>query len=99
MLTDSDHSFIETQFLTTCDVQCDSFFMEWLWGGMQYQLEHHLFPTIPKYNYARVRPIVKQWAKDNGIDYKCENVWTIWNRNYQTLKHFARETMNNKNAF
>jgi fatty acid desaturase len=89
MLIDSYYSFVETQFLTTCDVQCENFFMEWLWGGMQYQLEHHLFPTMPKYNYACVRPIVKQWAKENGINYRCESVWSIWYRNYQTLKHFA----------
>ena len=89
MLMDSDHSFVETQFLTTCDARCESFFMEWLWGGMQYQLEHHLFPTMPKYYYVRVRPILEQWAKDNGIDYRCESVWTIWHRNYQTLKHFS----------
>ena len=91
MLIDSSHSFVETQFRTTCDVQCDSFFMEWLWGGMQYQLEHHLFPTMPKYNYARVRPMIQRWAKENGMDYRCEPVWTIWYRNYQTLKYFASE--------
>ena len=89
MLMDSDHSFVETQFLTTCDARCDNFLMEWLWGGMQYQLEHHLFPTMPKYHYVRVRPILEQWAKDNGIDYRCESVWQIWHRNYQTLRHFS----------
>jgi fatty acid desaturase len=99
MLTDSDHSFVETQFLTTCDVRCDNFFMEWLWGGMQYQLEHHLFPTMPKYNYVHVRPIVKQWAKDNRIEYKCESAWSIWYKNYQTLKHFSSKTINSKNTF
>ncbi|CAF0964242.1 unnamed protein product [Rotaria magnacalcarata] len=89
MLNDSSRSFVETQFLTTCDARCNNFFMEWLWGGMQYQLEHHLFPTMPKYNYARVRPIVQQWANDNGIKYKIESVWSIWQRNFQTLKHFS----------
>ncbi|CAF0882545.1 unnamed protein product [Adineta steineri] len=93
MLSDSDHSFVETQFLTTCDARCDNFFMEWLWGGMQYQLEHHLFPTMPKYKYARLRPIVKQWANDNGIDYKIESVWSIWYRNYQTLRYFSHTTV------
>jgi len=58
---------------------------------MQYQLEHHLFPTMPKYNYARVRPIVQQWAKDNQINYRCESVWSIWRRNYQTLKLYAKK--------
>ncbi|UJR26706.1 hypothetical protein I4U23_008022 [Adineta vaga] len=99
MLSDSDHSFVETQFLTTCDARCDNFFMEWLWGGMQYQLEHHLFPTMPKYNYARLRPIVRQWAKENGIEYRCESVWSIWYRNYQTLKYFSNTNNDSKNVF
>ncbi|UJR22390.1 hypothetical protein I4U23_025451 [Adineta vaga] len=94
MLYDSNYSFVETQFLTTCDARCENFFMEWLWGGMQYQLEHHLFPTMPKYNYVRIRPIIQQWAKENGIKYRCESVWSIWYRNYLTLKHFA--TSNSK---
>ena len=98
MLFDSDRSFVETQFLTTCDARCDHFLMEWLWGGMQYQVEHHLFPTMPKYNYARVRPIIAQWAKDNGVDYRCESVWSIWGRNYQTMKHFASPTSNTREA-
>jgi fatty acid desaturase len=98
MLFDSNHSFVEAQFLTTCDARCDNFFMEWLWGGMQYQLEHHLFPIMPKYNYARVRPILQQWAKNNGIDYRCESVWAIWRRNYLTLKHFASQTPSNNDA-
>ncbi|CAF2778583.1 unnamed protein product [Rotaria sp. Silwood2] len=92
MLIDSHYPFVETQFLTTCDAYCNNIFMEWLWGGMQYQLEHHLFPTMPKYNYARLRPILQRWTKENGIRYRCESVWSIWHRNYLTLKHFAGRT-------
>jgi fatty acid desaturase len=98
MLVDSNYPFVETQFLTTCDASCDNFFMEWLWGGMQYQLEHHLFPTMPKYKYAQVRPIIQKWAKDNGIDYRCQSVWTIWRRNYLTMKHFASPVGNSRDA-
>ena len=98
LLIDSRHPFVETQFLTTCDARCDNFFMEWLWGGMQYQLEHHLFPTMPKYNYAQIRPILQQWAQNNGIEYRCESVWLIWYRNYLTLKHFSSQTINNNAA-
>lgn len=35
------------QFRSTRDAVCSNPFSEWLWGGMQYQLEHHLFPTMP----------------------------------------------------
>jgi fatty acid desaturase len=98
MLIDSNHPFVETQFLTTCDVHCENFFMEWLWGGMQYQLEHHLFPTMPKYKYVHIRPILQQWAKENDVEYRCESVWSIWYRNYLTMKHFAGQMINNRDA-
>ena len=98
MLDDSNTPFVETQFLTTCDARCDNFFMEWLWGGMQYQLEHHLFPTMPKYKYAQVRPIIRKWANDNGIEYRCQSVWTIWRRNYMTMKYFASPIRNSRDA-
>jgi len=57
------YSFVEGQFVTTRDARTSDFFTEWLWGGMQYQLEHHLFPTMPKYRYAQVAPRVKEFAK------------------------------------
>jgi fatty acid desaturase len=72
--------------------------MEWLWGGMQYQLEHHLFPTMPKYKYAQVRPIIQKWANDNGIEYRCQSVWKIWHRNYMTMKYFASPIGNSRDA-
>ncbi|CAF1190814.1 unnamed protein product [Rotaria sordida] len=94
ILIDSHYSFVEKQFLTTRNVYCNNFFMEWLWGGMQYQLEHHLFPIMPKYNYARIRPILQKWTKENGIHYRCENVWSIWYRNYLRLKYFTNQIKN-----
>ena len=33
------------------------------------QIEHHLFPTMPRYNLMKVRPLVQQFCKDNGYDY------------------------------
>ena len=39
-------------------------------GHMQYQLEHHLFPSMPRYNLPKVVPQVKAFAKANGLEYK-----------------------------
>ena len=41
--------------------------LRWLWGGMQYQLEHHLFPTMPRYNYPRLVPVIKAFCNENDI--------------------------------
>jgi fatty acid desaturase len=86
-----EYSFVECQFATTRDVQTDNPFVSWLWGGMQYQLEHHLWPTMPKYYYSRLVPRVKEFAAANGLEYKCDTVGQIMKRNYATLKHFAQE--------
>ena len=94
-VSDQHYSFVEAQFNSTRDAICDTFLMEWLWGGMQYQLEHHLFPTMPKYHYSRIRPILQNWAKQNNIEYRAESVWAIWYRNYQTLKAFAQDVHHN----
>ena len=85
----SAYNFVSCQFATTRDARCGNFVMEWLWGGMQYQLEHHLFPTMPKYRYQTLCGIVEEWAKGRGLDYKAESVWQIWRRNYETLRIFA----------
>lgn len=31
-------------------------FIDWLWGGLNYQVEHHLFPTMPRHNLSKVSP-------------------------------------------
>jgi len=34
------------------------------------QIEHHLFPTMPRNNLYHVRPMVKEFCKKNGIVYE-----------------------------
>jgi fatty acid desaturase len=36
---------------------------EWLWGGMRYQLEHHLFPSMPRAKYPLLREGMMGFAK------------------------------------
>uniref|UniRef100_A0A914MK60 Fatty acid desaturase domain-containing protein n=1 Tax=Meloidogyne incognita TaxID=6306 RepID=A0A914MK60_MELIC len=28
--------------------------LDWLWGGLNYQIEHHLFPTMPRHNLKKM---------------------------------------------
>ncbi len=56
MLFEREPSYVINQFECTRDIVCPDFLTEYLFGGMQYQLEHHLFPTMPRYKYSRVSP-------------------------------------------
>jgi len=85
------YSFCEGQFMTTRDAITSDPISEYLWGGMQYQLEHHLFPTMPKYHYAALAPLVAQFAKENNLIYGAEPQWQLLTRNFNTLKFFAQK--------
>lgn len=39
-------------------------------GGLNYQIEHHLFPRICHVHYPRIAPIVEQHCKEYGVIYK-----------------------------
>jgi len=50
---DGDH-WIKMQLETSADVGCGES-LDWLWGGLQFQAAHHLFPRIPRANLRKLR--------------------------------------------
>ena len=68
---------------------CSNPFSEWLWGGMQYQLEHHLFPTMPRYKYPKLMPQVKAFAEENNLDFRITNEWELLKMNVDNYKRVA----------
>ena len=45
--------FLPLQVTTTRNVN-DNVFVGWFMGGLHYQVEHHLFPYIPRHNLGKV---------------------------------------------
>jgi linoleoyl-CoA desaturase len=41
----------------------------WYVGGLNYQVEHHLFPTICHVHYRKIAPIIEKTAKEFGVPY------------------------------
>jgi len=44
--------------------------LSWYVGGLNYQVEHHLFPNVCHVHYRKLAPIVEQTAKEFGVPYK-----------------------------
>jgi fatty acid desaturase len=40
-----------------------------LFGGLNYQIEHHLFPTMPRPNLARAQAMVRAFCHENHLGY------------------------------
>ena len=57
------------QLKTTCNFAGNNRIFSWFVGGLNYQIEHHLYPNICHVHYAKLAPIVEQTAKEFGIPY------------------------------
>ena len=38
-------------------------------GGLDYQIEHHLFPNMPRPNLRRVQPLIRAFCQQHGLPY------------------------------
>nr|WP_042179887.1 acyl-CoA desaturase [Kibdelosporangium sp. MJ126-NF4]ADB02864.1 AzicI [Kibdelosporangium sp. MJ126-NF4]CEL14080.1 Fatty acid desaturase [Kibdelosporangium sp. MJ126-NF4]CTQ88446.1 Fatty acid desaturase (EC 1.14.19.3) [Kibdelosporangium sp. MJ126-NF4] len=68
-----------------------------LLGGLNYQIEHHLFPHMPRPNLRRAQPIVEGFCGRHGIPYSKA---TLLNSYAQVLRHLhdAGSPLRNRTA-
>lgn len=63
------------QLQTTCNFAHKNKLLTYLIGGLNYQIEHHLFPHICHTHYPAMAHIVKQTASEFGIPYHYEETF------------------------
>jgi fatty acid desaturase len=69
ILTDDERpDFLRRQVLTSRNVRGGPF-VDVLLGGLNYQIEHHLFPNMPTPNLRRAAPIVRDYCAQIGVPY------------------------------
>ena len=62
--------FAELQVRTTRNVNDDATgLVGWFMGGLHLQIEHHLFPAIPRHNLPAVRALIEPLCKKHGVKY------------------------------
>eukprot|EP00898_Chlorokybus_atmophyticus_P000881 jgi/Chlat1/1794/Chrsp135S02136 len=64
-----DGSWVKMQMATTMDVACPRW-MDWFHGGLQNQIEHHLFPRVPRHNLRHLTPRVRELCARYNVPYK-----------------------------
>ncbi|WP_293695582.1 acyl-CoA desaturase [uncultured Agrococcus sp.] len=65
---DEKVDFLRRQVLTSRNIR-GGLLVEWAMGGLNYQIEHHLFPRMPSMNLRKVRPIVREFCSERDIPY------------------------------
>jgi fatty acid desaturase len=71
---DSEVGFIHRQVLTSRNVLAHPATDFW-YGGLNYQIEHHLFPRMPRNKLKDAQPIIKEFCKKHSIGYHETSVF------------------------
>ncbi len=63
----------------------------WFWnhmsGGLNHQIEHHLFPSICHTNYVYIQDVVEDTCREFGVPYQSEdNLWVAYGKMLKHLK-------------
>ncbi len=66
--TTSKIDFLRRQVLMSRNVR-GGLFVDFAMGGLNYQIEHHLFPSMPRPNLKRVQPIVRAYCAEHDVSY------------------------------
>lgn len=79
------------QVETTVDFAQGSRTLTALFGGLNFQVEHHLFPKVCHLNYPRIAPIVRQVCEEFGVRYRSHRtLWSSLASHYRWLRRMGR---------
>jgi fatty acid desaturase len=66
---EDDLDYLRKQVLTSRNVRGGPV-VDFALGGLNYQIEHHLFPSMPRSNLRKAQPIVRDYCAEHGIAYE-----------------------------
>lgn len=87
-----DVSWFEHQLQNTSNFSQNAPVFSWFIGGLNYQIEHHLFPNISHIHYRKISKIISETAKDYGLPYYVnENFFVALRRHIKMLRMLGNE--------
>eukprot|EP00818_Percolomonas_sp_WS_P001012 CAMPEP_0117437580 /NCGR_PEP_ID=MMETSP0759-20121206/1596_1 /TAXON_ID=63605 /ORGANISM="Percolomonas cosmopolitus, Strain WS" /LENGTH=530 /DNA_ID=CAMNT_0005229215 /DNA_START=29 /DNA_END=1619 /DNA_ORIENTATION=+ len=70
------HDWASFQIRGSTDFAPGSWFWNHFSGGLNHQIEHHLFPSMSHVHYPAIQPIVEQTCEEFGVPYRYYD--TFW---------------------
>jgi linoleoyl-CoA desaturase len=90
-----DNDWAVHELITTSDFARDNHLLNWYVGGLNFQIEHHLFPHICHIHYRKIAPIVEKTAKEFGYTYNLKpTFYDAFRSHVQRLKELGRPLQN-----
>jgi len=76
------HSWPEYVCNTTCNLKCGNRLFDWLSGGLNYHLVHHLLPSVPKEHLPAIKSIVDTTCAEFGYPCRTYHSFTTYLRDH-----------------
>jgi fatty acid desaturase len=83
LAADDDSDFLRRQVLTSRNVR-GGWLVDTVLGGLNYQIEHHLFPSMPRSALRHAQPIVRAHCLEHGLPYVETSAFDSYR---QALRH------------
>lgn len=62
-------------------------FVDWFCGGLQYQVDHHLFPTMPRHNLPKAHKLIDSFCKEWNVSYHEAD---LIDGNIEVIQHLSK---------
>lgn len=84
-------NWAQLQFATTVNFAPRNRLLGWYCGGLNFQIEHHLFPGVSHAHYRELSPVVQATAKEFGYPYhSIPSQWGALTDHFRMLKRFSK---------
>lgn len=86
-----EDSWAVHQIRTTSNFATDNKVVSWFVGGLNFQIEHHLFPKVSHVHYPAISKIVEARCKEFGLPYNnIDTFWAAVASHFRTMKMFGQ---------
>ncbi len=86
-----EENWLVHQLYTTSNYAMDNKIVSWFVGGLNFQVEHHLFPNICHIHYPKISKIVQKTAQEFNIPYNAQpTFWSAFKQHLLLLKRLGR---------
>lgn len=94
-----ENSFLYHQLATTSNFAMNSKLVSFLFGGLNFQVEHHIFPHICHIHLSKIAPIVQATTKEFGLPYHANpSFFAALRSHFRTLKKLGRAAQESSNT-
>ena len=85
----SNTPFSKKQILSSCNHSSGSIIATYLTGGLNHQIEHHLFPSLAIHHYPLISKDIEKICKKHKLKYNSKDIFSLISSMHTTLNVYG----------